>query len=331
MREYRNRMEKLMGETQTNEVIAQLKALDDRMDELEHREELYWRQRSRQDWLRNGDKNTSFFNAKAQQCCKRNNINKIKDLAGNSYDEEETDTKRLQKWLRSNGKTKSGIAKLLKPFSPPGKLMEFMVKSAYNVLAIESRSGIATSSNNAGEFDWQRIWNAKVSQEIKMFAWRAVRGGIPTKAQLGRCGLESWCVKLLGRYKDPYWLRGVARDWLGDVVVATSKKLLGHYSAETVKAMALRHAMSITMEAGFKNIVGETDNLKLSSHLSKEKTDHLSYGSIIKDIKLLSRECQCISFTFVKREGNKVAHKMARLSCNYAEYRVWLEEFPMEA
>uniref|UniRef100_A0A803L8S1 Endonuclease/exonuclease/phosphatase domain-containing protein n=1 Tax=Chenopodium quinoa TaxID=63459 RepID=A0A803L8S1_CHEQI len=46
----REKMESLMSETQSEEVIAQMRVLDDRMDELERREELYWKQRSRQEW-----------------------------------------------------------------------------------------------------------------------------------------------------------------------------------------------------------------------------------------------------------------------------------------
>ncbi|XP_021751095.1 uncharacterized protein LOC110716771 [Chenopodium quinoa] len=66
-----------------------MRSLDGRMDELERREELYWRQRSRQDWLKNGDKNTSFFHTKASQRKSRNHIRKIQDAAGNTFCEEE--------------------------------------------------------------------------------------------------------------------------------------------------------------------------------------------------------------------------------------------------
>uniref|UniRef100_A0A803MKM3 Uncharacterized protein n=1 Tax=Chenopodium quinoa TaxID=63459 RepID=A0A803MKM3_CHEQI len=53
LKDYRAKMESLMSEAQSDEVIAQMRALDDRMDELERHEELYWKQRSHQEWLKN--------------------------------------------------------------------------------------------------------------------------------------------------------------------------------------------------------------------------------------------------------------------------------------
>lgn len=67
IRECKNKMSKLIVEPQTDEVIARIRALDDHMDELDSREELYWKQRSRQAWLKDGEKNTMFFHIKAMQ------------------------------------------------------------------------------------------------------------------------------------------------------------------------------------------------------------------------------------------------------------------------
>ena len=93
--ECRKKMEQLMKDVQTDDVIAQMKALDCRMDELESREELYWKQRSKQNWLKHGDKNTSFFHAKAKQREHRNNIVTLKDAAGHEYNDEDQITELL--------------------------------------------------------------------------------------------------------------------------------------------------------------------------------------------------------------------------------------------
>lgn len=58
-----------------------MRVIDDRMDKLEQREEIYWRQRSEHDWLEWGDKNTSFFYNKAKQRAHRNDIDSLKDAA----------------------------------------------------------------------------------------------------------------------------------------------------------------------------------------------------------------------------------------------------------
>ncbi|XP_021773650.1 uncharacterized protein LOC110737625 [Chenopodium quinoa] len=89
MKDCRGTMESLMGESQTEEIIAKIRALNDRMDELERREEAYWRQQSRQDWLKNGEKITTFFHTKSSQRKSRNHIKLVRDAAGNVFCDEE--------------------------------------------------------------------------------------------------------------------------------------------------------------------------------------------------------------------------------------------------
>ena len=89
MRDMKGQMQQLMTKPQTHEVIAKMKAIDARMDELKAREELFWRQRSRQDWLKNGNKNTSFIHTKAKQRVKRSTISFVFDGTGNKYEDEE--------------------------------------------------------------------------------------------------------------------------------------------------------------------------------------------------------------------------------------------------
>ncbi|KAL2939352.1 hypothetical protein RDABS01_000184, partial [Bienertia sinuspersici] len=95
LKDCRNKMEELMEEDQTEETLAKMRALDAKMDELEHREELYWKQQSRKLWLKDGDKNTRFFHAKANQRRDRNTILSIRDETGIIVDKEEDITETM--------------------------------------------------------------------------------------------------------------------------------------------------------------------------------------------------------------------------------------------
>ncbi|KAK8328369.1 hypothetical protein V6Z11_A11G246800 [Gossypium hirsutum] len=63
--------------------VKTLKGTRKRLDFLYAREESYWAQRSQSKWLREGDRNTRYFHAKATGRLKKNIIEKLKDMEGN--------------------------------------------------------------------------------------------------------------------------------------------------------------------------------------------------------------------------------------------------------
>uniref|UniRef100_A0A803QED6 Reverse transcriptase domain-containing protein n=1 Tax=Cannabis sativa TaxID=3483 RepID=A0A803QED6_CANSA len=63
-------------------VIQELKHHENVLDELLAQEETYWQQRSRVDWLQNGDQNTNFFHAYASSRRKHNTIKFLSDDRG---------------------------------------------------------------------------------------------------------------------------------------------------------------------------------------------------------------------------------------------------------
>ena len=75
-------MRELVTCVPTVHIVDEMKRMDAEIDELEQREEVHWAQRSRQNWLRDGDQNTAFFHRKASQRRSRNTIKGVMDDGG---------------------------------------------------------------------------------------------------------------------------------------------------------------------------------------------------------------------------------------------------------
>ncbi|KAL9679594.1 hypothetical protein QQ045_017460 [Rhodiola kirilowii] len=81
----KNLKEKIKGlkwGPRTEETVEAEAKLSKELDEWLEREELFWMQRSRAEWLRQGDRNTAYFHAKASQRKRRNHIDKLKNQQG---------------------------------------------------------------------------------------------------------------------------------------------------------------------------------------------------------------------------------------------------------
>jgi hypothetical protein len=66
---------------------AAIRRVSDQMNELLYREEMLWMQRSRINWLTEGDRNTKFFHQKATWRARKNRIKRLKDDNGTWKDD----------------------------------------------------------------------------------------------------------------------------------------------------------------------------------------------------------------------------------------------------
>ncbi|CAM8880259.1 unnamed protein product [Rhodiola kirilowii] len=78
----KERLQHVRSLPRTKERVEEEAQISDNIDEWLEREELLWRQRSRAEWLNGGDRNTSFFHAKASQRRRRNLIRELRNPAG---------------------------------------------------------------------------------------------------------------------------------------------------------------------------------------------------------------------------------------------------------
>ncbi|CAM8963352.1 unnamed protein product [Rhodiola kirilowii] len=82
VKELKEGIQDIRGRPRTEETSKIEANMTTELDEWLEREELWWRQRSRADWLRQRDRNTAFFHQKASQRRRRNQLDCIKSQTG---------------------------------------------------------------------------------------------------------------------------------------------------------------------------------------------------------------------------------------------------------
>lgn len=79
VKELNEKLVELQSKQQTKEMIDKSRQMEMELCEVLMREETMWYQRSRALWIKDGDKNTSFFHQKASQRQKQTTVTRIQD------------------------------------------------------------------------------------------------------------------------------------------------------------------------------------------------------------------------------------------------------------
>ena len=82
IKEIQKQLDRLNEAELTEDAKAEFLGLSKMMDDLLQKQEIFWAQRSRINWLKHGDRNTKFFHAKATQRRRRNHIRGIRNTHG---------------------------------------------------------------------------------------------------------------------------------------------------------------------------------------------------------------------------------------------------------
>lgn len=86
--------------------------------------------------------------------------------------------------------------------------------------------------------------------------------------------------------------------------------------------MAAREAITFAWETGFRDVILKGDNINVMNAIRSSEVG-LSSGGVI-----VSMSCKRVSFSFVKRDGNCIAHSLAKFVRTVADFVVWLEDLP---
>lgn len=78
----RNELNSLMLQDKDRALSTEINRVRREINDFLDDEEIYWGQRAKAHWLKEGDKNTKFFHAQASERCKQNIIEGIWDSQG---------------------------------------------------------------------------------------------------------------------------------------------------------------------------------------------------------------------------------------------------------
>ena len=118
----------------------------------------------------------------------------------------------------------------------------------------------------------------------------------------------------------------VIRDNNGAVLVSCSEKLTQAYKAEETETLAARKALMFAHELGFQRVILEGDALGLIQALKSQEQNLSPLGSLVEDVKLYSNHFQRVLYSHVKRNGNSVAHNLAKHAICIPDFQVWMED-----
>ncbi|TXG66528.1 hypothetical protein EZV62_007803 [Acer yangbiense] len=94
-------LEHLYGFCEADGVMTEIKELEKSVEDLMDSEELYWKQRSRAEWLEAGDRNSKFFHARATARHKKNSIHRLQNREGRLEDSEAGMARVIQEFFQS--------------------------------------------------------------------------------------------------------------------------------------------------------------------------------------------------------------------------------------
>ncbi|KAJ8446311.1 hypothetical protein Cgig2_005842 [Carnegiea gigantea] len=132
-----------------------------------------------------------------------------------------------------------------------------------------------------------------------------------------------------GKVGEDSWGWGfVIRSFDGDVVLAGAQQGPGFAGPTIEEARACLSGLQSAHDQGFLNLVVEVDCPPLIQKLQNKLIKDNVLGLFIIDILQLVAKFDCVSFMFVKKGGNRVAHELTHQQPLCYERRVWVDDVP---
>ena len=106
------------------------------------------------------------------------------------------------------------------------------------------------------------------------------------------------------------------------------EKIHQAYKADKVEALAALKAVTFARELGFQRATLEGDSLDQIKALKSIECSLSPTGLLVDDVKRVANSFEQLLYSHVKRNGNRVAHSLAKNALRIPDFQVWMEEVP---
>ncbi|XP_075633707.1 uncharacterized protein LOC142606209 [Castanea sativa] len=120
----------------------------------------------------------------------------------------------------------------------------------------------------------------------------------------------------------------VLRDENGLVLASLAQQLPHLYTPLITEAKVASRALQFAAELGFNRVILEGDCHVLIKALKEGSMFLCTDGLFIEDVLFDANFFNDLRYSHVKREGNKVAHSLARYALEVLCSVVWMEDVP---
>ena len=102
--------------------------------------------------------------------------------------------------------------------------------------------------------------------------------------------------------------------------------------SEEAELLACRRSMEFAVDAGFTKLIIEGDNVNVMQAISSSRINCSLLGYVVDDIRHLVHCLEWARIRITRRDGNKVAHALAKHYRNSLDNDVyWMEDSPPPA
>ncbi|XP_048494767.1 uncharacterized protein LOC125494918 [Beta vulgaris subsp. vulgaris] len=164
----------------------------------------------------------------------------------------------------------------------------------------------------------QKIYHTRVHPQGSPRKWVAPPDGIYKINVDASLAVDGW----IG-------LGVIVRDAQGTVLFAAVRRVRAHWSAEIAEAKAIEMALRLGQRYGLKEVIVESDCQTVVSRLSKNAIFLSDLDVVLHSILSSSLSFFSISWSHVKRDGNFVAHHLAKL-IPFGVEQIWENHDPPE-